>query len=105
VRRSSEEALAVTDLDDIQVTDLAIGLTGNDLEEVTVRANRRRRDVSQLLTRHFGLTDFVVCSIDLDPEIWLLVVLWLFVGHFGASLLDILIPRYHIIGVLDKRGD
>lgn len=74
MRWGREEALAVTDLDNIRVADLPVRLTRYDLEKIPVRSDRRGRNMTQLLPGHFKLVDFVVCPVNLDSEIQLRVV-------------------------------
>lgn len=102
--RSGEEALAVADLDDVGVADLPVWLTRHDLEEITIWANRRRRDMTQLLACHLVLMDLVVRSINLNSEIQVFTLLGLFVCHLDvpSSLNchhDTTPPRYLTIGV------
>jgi hypothetical protein len=81
VRRRSEEALAVEDLDNVGVVDLAVGLTGDDLEKVSIGADRRAREPAELSTRQFLLGHAVLDTVDLDVELPGLPGFW--VMHFS----------------------
>jgi hypothetical protein len=69
VRGSCKEPLAVADRDLVVVVDLPVLISSRDhLEEVSVRADRRRWDTPDLRSGHRLLDDDVVRRINLDME-------------------------------------
>ena len=68
-RRRCEESHPVSDLDDIIVSDLSVGMSGDDLEKIAIRTDGRHRQLPQFPTRHVFLGDRVVDAVNLNLKL------------------------------------
>ena len=95
-------------LDRVVVLDLAVGMAGNDLEEITIGRDRSRRETTELSSGDLLLRPLVLGPVDSDGEHLVLgcgekaqpvmnldrvVVLDLAVGMAGNDLEEITIGR------------
>jgi hypothetical protein len=68
VRRGGEEPGPIAQLNLFVVPDLAVRMTGHNLKQVAIRTDGRLREMAELFAGHMSDLDFVMDSVDLDPD-------------------------------------